>query len=154
MGILQSVLAPFLNFGSIHPDLVVVIVLGWSILKNFTEAVTWAFIGGVILDVLTSPPFGVFTVSFLLTAILINFWHSRLSDSTLLLPILFALPYTMFFNLCNLLFLQVLGYTIAWGSAVRTIIFPAGLMNVAAMALIFPILSWLNQFSRKDDLTI
>lgn len=129
-------------------------ILAWSLLRNFTESLIWAFLGGIVLDILATSPFGIFTVSLLIMATLANFWHERLFRSSFILPVLLALPYSILFNLCGLVFMQLLDYNLNWGSALRNIVFPAGLMNVIAMAFIFPLLSWLNNFIEREGLTI
>jgi rod shape-determining protein MreD len=128
--------------------------LSWSLLQELEEVVVWTFLGGLILDILTTTPFGVFTTSLLVMSVLANFWQGRLSRNAFVLPILLALPYTMGFNLCGLILMRLAGYTIPWGSALGRIVFPAGLMNVVTMALVFPLLFWLSRLTQEEGLTI
>jgi rod shape-determining protein MreD len=58
--LLQTTLSPYMKIGGIHPDLVLLLVIGWSALRGMEEGATWAFIGGISLDILSSAPFGVF----------------------------------------------------------------------------------------------
>lgn len=131
-----------------------VVVLSWSLLRPFDEAIFWALGGGIILDLLAATPFGFFTVSLVIVVALVNFWQDRLSDRALVLPVLLALPYSILFNLCGLIFLRLLGTTIDWQNVPGKIIFPVALMDVGVMAFIFPLLARYNRLERKNHLTI
>lgn len=151
---MQSSLAPFVDFNHVHPEFVTVVVLSWSLTQKLEDALVWILGAGMLLDALTSVPFGAFSVSLLAMAVAANFWRDRLSDRAIILPVLLALPYSIFFNLCALIFLRMFGTPVAWGSALGNVIFPAALMNVGAMAIIFPLLSWINRMGRQQELTI
>jgi len=152
-GILQSVLAPYVNFNQVHPNFVFVLVLVWSFIKDLKEVLLWALWGGFILDMLTDAPFGLFTFSLLMTAVLASFWHNKFFGH-LVLPILLALPYTVIFNLFVLIQLRLSSYPIPWVNVMTQIVFPEAMINLVVMALVLPLLVWLNKFTQKGDLTI
>ncbi|MBI2756101.1 MAG: rod shape-determining protein MreD [Chloroflexi bacterium] len=56
---LQSVLALRLPVGSVRPDLPLVIVLAWAMLRGSNEAAAVGFLAGVLLDSASATPFGV-----------------------------------------------------------------------------------------------
>lgn len=130
------------------------IVLTWSLLRPFDEAIVWALGGGIILDLLTTTPFGFFTLSLVITAAAANFWQGRFSDRALILPILLALPYSILFNLCGLIFLRLMGDMIDWQNVLAKIIFPVALLDVGVMLFIFPLLARYNRLERKNQLSI
>lgn len=150
---LQSALAPYLHFNHVHPNFILVVVLAWSFVKDIKEVFFWAFWGGFMLDMLADVPFGVFTLSLIITAGLANFWQNRYSGH-LLLPILLVLPYTILFNLFVLIYMQWVGYAIDWRSVIIRIVFPEAMINIILMALVLPLLIWFNKFTQKDELTI
>jgi rod shape-determining protein MreD len=152
--ILQSALAPHLAISHIHPELMVLVILTWSLLKDQDEALVWAFVGGIILDLLSGLPFGVSSLSLVLVCLAAGVWHGKSFGNPYLMPVLLALPYTILSNLIVLLYMQLSGYAIAWGSTFVRIVFPAGLINMAAMAVIYPALLRLERLLTKDDLTI
>ena len=57
--LLQSVLGPSLPVVRGRPDLVLVVVLAWSMLRGSGEGALVGFIGGVLLDSATYTPFGI-----------------------------------------------------------------------------------------------
>lgn len=153
-GVIQSALAPTVTINGFQPDWVMVVVLCWSLLRPFEEAILWALGGGVILDLLAATPFGFFTVSLVMVVVMVNFWHDRLSDRALVLPVLLALPYSVLFNLCGLIFLRLMGNPVDWQNVLGKIIFPVALMDVGVMVFIFPLLARFSQLDRKNQLTI
>jgi rod shape-determining protein MreD len=153
-GILQSALAPHLAINHIHPELMVAVILTWSLLKDPAEAVVWAFVGGTILDLLSGLPFGVSGLALVVVSLAAGFWHGKSFGNPWLMPILLILPYTILFNLVILLYMQLSGYAIDWGSTFVRIVFPIGAINVLVMVVIFPALWWLERYVTKGDLTL
>jgi rod shape-determining protein MreD len=60
----QSVLGPSLPFVRGRPDLVLVVVLAWSMLRGAGEGAVVGFLGGMLLDSVTYTPFGINTALF------------------------------------------------------------------------------------------
>jgi rod shape-determining protein MreD len=56
--LLQSELGPNLPFVNGRPDLVLVVILAWSVLRGSGEGAAVGFMGGVLLDSVTYTPFG------------------------------------------------------------------------------------------------
>src|SRR5215469_15656297 len=57
--LLQSVMGPTLPLVRGRPDLVLVVVLAWSMLRGSGEGAFVGFAGGVLLDSVTYTPFGI-----------------------------------------------------------------------------------------------
>lgn len=150
---LQSALAPYVHFNQVHPNFVLVMVLAWSFVKDIKEVFFWAFWGGFILDMLSDMPFGVFTLSLIITAGLANFWQNKYSGR-ILLPVLLTLPYTFLFNLFVLIYIQWVGDAIDWRSVIIRIVFPEAMINIILMALVLPLLIWFNKFTQRGELSI
>jgi len=60
----QSVLGPSLPLVRGRPDLVLVVVLAWSMLRGSGEGAFVGFLGGLLLDSVTYTPFGINTALF------------------------------------------------------------------------------------------
>ena len=144
-GVLQSALAPTLSLQHVQPELVLVVVLAWSLQSEARGATLAALTGGLLLDLLSSAPFGFFTLPLLATALLANFWHDRFAGNAFLLPVALVLPYSLLFNLGGLVFLQLAGRPAPWNVAVVRILFPAALLDLPVMALVFPLLRRLKR---------
>lgn len=144
--LLQATLSPYMKVGGVHPDLVLVLVIGWTILRGIEEGAAWALIGGVSLDVLSGAPFGVFSLTMLLVAVVTSLFHGRLFGSSIVLPLLLTFPLSLAFNGTALIILYLLGHPLALNDAFFFIMVPAAIYNTVVMLLIFPLLYLLNRW--------
>jgi len=74
--ILQTTLVPFLALRGVTFNLVLVLILFWVILKSFREVWWMVILAGLFLDLLSGLPFGLISLSLLITAYLID-WFNR-----------------------------------------------------------------------------
>jgi rod shape-determining protein MreD len=66
--LLQSTLFAQLRLFGAAPDLVLVAVVAWTLLRGTPEGYVWAFAGGLALDLLSGGPFGLSALVLLLIA--------------------------------------------------------------------------------------
>jgi rod shape-determining protein MreD len=66
VAVLEIGLDRFITIGSAHPHPVLVLGVVWTIVVGIDSGIVWAFIGGVVLDVLTGRPFGASSIALLL----------------------------------------------------------------------------------------
>jgi rod shape-determining protein MreD len=144
--LLQTSLSPYIKISGVHPDLVFVLVIGWVTLRGLEEGHRWALLGGLSLDLLSGAPFGVFTVSLLLVALIANLFHGRTLVSSVVLPLSLTFPLSLLFDGLALLFLAFLGWHIVWIDAFFSKLLPVAIFNTMTMMLVFPLLYLLNRF--------
>lgn len=150
---MQVSLAPFVKISGVHPDLVLILVVGWVILRGLGEGMVWALIGGISLDFFSAAPFGVFTLSLVLTAAAANISHGRVFGSSIVLPLSLTFPLSFLFNGFALLLLDLLGRPIIWTDAFFSVLLPAAVFNTAVMVFVFPGLYLLNRFLNPQPLS-
>ncbi|MFZ4813522.1 MAG: rod shape-determining protein MreD [Phototrophicaceae bacterium] len=63
---LQSSFATQLRVFGGSPDLVLMIVVSWAIESELDEALTWAFVGGIVQDLLSAAPLGTSSLGLIL----------------------------------------------------------------------------------------
>ncbi len=143
--LLQVTLAPFIKINGVHPNLVLLLVVGWIILRGFGEGVEWALIGGLCLDLMSGAPFGVFTLTMLLIALASGAVHGRLFGSSIVLPLTLTFPLSLLFDSLALLLLTLGGRPVVWTDAFFAVILPVAIFNTAIMLLVFPLLYILNR---------
>ena len=153
MVLIQVTLSPYMKINGVHPDLVLLLVIGWTVLRGFGDGITWALIAGLCLDFISGAPFGVFTLTMLLVAITANLFHGRTFGSSIVLPLGLAFPLSLLFNATALLLLSLLGRSIIWSDAFYNILFPVAVFNTGVMIIIFPLLYLLNRWLYPQPLT-
>ncbi len=61
--LLQGAVVGLIGIGGAFPNLPVLVAASWAVATGAGEALWWAFIGGLALDVLSAGPLGAFTVA-------------------------------------------------------------------------------------------
>lgn len=74
--LLQATLLVDYRVAGVHPDLVLLAVVGWAALHRLQDGLLWATLGGVSIDLLSAGPFGV-SVLALVAASLVGGWIGR-----------------------------------------------------------------------------
>ena len=151
--LLQVTLAPFVKINGVHPDLVLILVIGWVILRGVGEGLVWALIGGVSLDLVSSGPFGVFTLTMLLVALAASVSHGRVFGSSIVLPLSLTFPLSLLFNGLALFFLALLGRPVVWTEAFVYVLVPVAIFDTVLMVLVFPLLYLLNRALNPQPLS-
>jgi rod shape-determining protein MreD len=153
LALVQSSLGPFVSVAGIHPDWVVVAVIGWTLLRGSREGLLWAIIGGLGLDLLSSGPFGASIVALALTSLLAMLGYGRVFGGYLVLPLSLTFPLSLAYYVIYGLLLSLLKQPIAWLPALSNVILPASLLNIGAMALLFPLLRLLHRRTGREEIS-
>jgi rod shape-determining protein MreD len=147
-------LSPYVKVNGVHPDLVLILVIGWTFLRGLREGVIWALIAGLSLDLTSGAPFGLFTLSMLVVSLATSLFHGRLFGSSIILPLILTFPLSLLFNGLALLLLNLTGRPIIWSDAFSSVLVPVAVFNTVVMLFVFPLLSWLNRWLNPQPLSI
>jgi rod shape-determining protein MreD len=153
LALIQSSLGPFLTIANVRPDLVLVAVIGWTLLRGSKEGVLWAIIGGLCLDLLSSGPFGVITFSLIITSLLARLGYGLVFGGYLTIPLTLTFPLSLAYYLTYTLLLNVLSQPLPWLPALSNVILPASVLNIAAMLLLFPLLRLLHRRTGREEIS-
>jgi rod shape-determining protein MreD len=153
LALIQSSLGPFLTIVDVRPDLVLVAVIGWTLLRGSKEGVLWAIIGGLCLDLLSSGPFGVITVSLIITSLLARLGYGLVFGGYLIIPLTLTFPLSLAYYLTYTLLLNVLSQPLPMLPALSSVILPASVLNIAAMLLLFPLLHLLHRRTGREEIS-
>ena len=76
--LIQVSFLPHLTFLSVAPNLVLAILIIWSLSRPPEQSMVWALLAGIFLDLFTHSSFGIFTVLFVSIAFLVSFIQQNL----------------------------------------------------------------------------
>jgi rod shape-determining protein MreD len=148
--LLQSSLAPHLSVIGVKPGIVLTLVVSWSAIRGASEGVTWGFIGGLALDLLSGAPVGLSALTLMMVGFLTNLGETNLFKSSLVLPLFAVFVASVLSDAVQLVLLQGLGWNLPWWEAMASVAVPAAILNAVIMPIIYLPLPWLNRRARTE----
>ena len=141
---LQSSLLAELRIQGGQPDLVLLIVVSWSLLSRDVEGLAWAFVGGLFLDLFSGAPLGVSAVGLLLAAFVTGLGKGQITRDNLVLPLVMIVAGTAIYHVVTLVLLVAVGlHPPTWSDSLSYVTLPSGLLNLALVLPAFRLLGLL-----------
>lgn len=125
------------------PDLLLVGVVCWSLVRGVRAGLLWSFGGGLGIDLIAGAPLGLTALTLLPTAWIGNLGRARVFGSHALLPILLVALATPLRGWFMLLIQQTRGTQINWISSTLRVIGPELVLNALLTVAIYPTMRWL-----------
>ena len=135
--LLQSVIGPTLPLVRGRPDLVLVVVLAWSMLRGSGEGAFVGFLGGVLLDSVTYTPFGITAALLGLLGYLTGLPEVNVYRGNLPYFLGTAAVATLVFHTLYFLVLQALGTSMPPIYRTYAMAVPAAILNALLLAPTF-----------------
>jgi rod shape-determining protein MreD len=137
LALLQSTVMPKITLLGVHPDLLLMAVTSWSLLRGSEEGMLWALIGGISLDLFSGAPFGIYSLALLLIGFAAGLGQRNMLRIDILAPILVIPLSTLVYLLLVMALLSVLGWEVEWGTRLRAVVLPSVLVNSLSMPLVY-----------------
>jgi len=150
--VLQTTVMPRLALWGVKPDLMLLVVVSWSLLRGAREGAAWALGGGLLLDLLSGGPFGAATMSLMLSSLVAGLGELNLFRGSLWLPLAAGVLASAVYNVAFLLILQVLGRPVMWGAGLLLVALPATALNALATYPTYWSVRWLHRRTRPQTL--
>jgi rod shape-determining protein MreD len=136
----------------VKPDLVLLMVISWSLLRGAQEGVIWALVGGMGLDLLSGAPFGTSTVPLVIISLLAGLGELSVFRTRIALPLIATLIATLAYDLFFLLLLYAEGRSIAWADSLIKVVLPSTLFNVLLSPFVYKALYWLHRKTGREEM--
>jgi len=154
VAVIQSTLLPRLAVTAVHPDLMLLVVVAWGLLKGNPDVLVWGFIGGLSLDLFSGLPLGAGTLPMLVVAGLAGVGAVGVSGRHFAVPLTGAFLATFAYYGISVLVLNALGRPLPLATFVLQTVLPASLLNVLTMILVFPLMRGLHRLTVRGRLEI
>lgn len=139
VALLQATIVPHLALWGVFPDLPVVVVACWGLLRGAREGLVWGFVAGVAVDLLSGAPFGAATLSLMLVGTLSGLGSAAVSRAFAILPAVAVFLATIVYDIVFLAIVQMTGGNVPWPDMLLRIVLPSAALN----ALLTPVFLWL-----------
>lgn len=135
--IVQTSLVPALQVGPATPQLVLVWVLCWAVIRGRGEALPWAIGGGLILDLVSQMPPGAHLLALSAVTFLADLGHRVMQGSTALFAAAAVFAGSLLYGLILLAVLAVTGRHPDIATATVLGVMPGALYNLAVLIPVF-----------------
>jgi len=152
MALTQTTLSPRLAILGVQPNLMLLVVLCWSLLRGAKEGMLWAFGGGVLLDMLSAAPFGTWTLSLVLVSFFSGLGEVAIFRASLSPPLVVGFFGSLLHDVAFLTILQLMGRGVDWPTSLWRLVFPAAALNMALMPVVYLLLRWLDRRTKEAEL--
>jgi rod shape-determining protein MreD len=148
-GLTQTSVMPQLSLWGLTPDLLLLVVVSWGLLRGLEEVVPLALAGGLLLDLLSGGPFGVATVSLTVATTVTSLSQLRIPRESAWLPLFGAGLGTVLYDGLYWTILRLTGRDIPWSLALLQVVLPSLAWNCLLMYVVY---GWLRRLHRRAAL--
>ncbi len=154
VALVQVSTLPAFAVGSVVPDLMLVIVVSWALLRGLRSALAWALVGGLCLDLIAGSPFGMYTLGLLVAAVVAGSGGNTLYRGSLLLPLAMLVLATLARSGVHLAVLLVTGHTLPTTDTLLRLTLLELAYNTVLLLIIYPLLAMLNQATGQERIPL
>jgi rod shape-determining protein MreD len=144
----QATLIARVRFLEASPNLLLIAVVAWSLLRGVDEGILWGLIGGLLFDLITGLPLGASSLALMTICFLTGKWEGRLFQGNLFLPAIAVALATPVYGLVILASKQLAGAPVSWTAAFVSVVLPELLLNVAGVSVVYPLLRLIARHMR------
>lgn len=128
---IQSSFVPQIRVLGGGPDLVLLIVLAWSVYSELDESLTWAVVGGILQDLMSAAPTGASALGLVLIVFIVYLLNSQLYHVGLLSLLVLAVVGTVIKETMFAFVLSLVGMGSDYFSMFSYVIAPSAVYNGA-----------------------
>lgn len=145
IALLQTSTMPSLSLSGVMPDLMLLVVTSWSLLRGTWWGLLCALGGGLFLDLLSGGPFGVATAALVLSSVVIGMGELNVVRESRWLPLVASILATAVYDLAYWVLLQVTGRSLHTVYTLLKVLGPGLMLNALFMYPTYWVLRWLSQ---------
>lgn len=154
VAMVQTTLLSRITLLGAPPNLMLLVVLVWTLVRGMDEGAVWAFVGGLMLDLLSGGPLGSMALALLAAASLAGQSVGEEVGSQAVRLVILTVLGAMAYHLVLLIILNWSGHVADWGFALIQIAGPSVLLNAVLAPLLLPPLTWVERATREEGLAL
>jgi rod shape-determining protein MreD len=137
-----------------QPNLLLLLVLLWSLVRGVDEGLMWAFFGGLILDITSGGPFATTAIALLAAAYVAGQSLAEQVGSLAVRAMILTVLGTATYHLALLLVLSWTGHTVDWAFALTAVTVPSVVLNGVLAPIVVQPLNWLERATRREGVAL
>lgn len=144
--IFQATFVPQVRILGGGPDLVFLLVLSWSINTTLEESVTWAFVGGILQDMMSAAPLGVSSIGLVLLVFGVNGLSRQLYRIGIFLLIGLVAVGSLLTQIVYMIVISLVGFQVRPLEDLAYVVLPTVAYN---LVLILPVYWFVRRIQRS-----
>ncbi len=142
-----------LQIGGFRLDLVLLVVVSWSLTRGTREGMYWGFIGGGLVGLFSVVPLGTHMLAMTLAGFVAGVGEQNVFRQNPLLSLGITVVATATYYFTSMLLLHLLGWNIAWMQTSLTVVLPITLFNVLAVPVVYRLMQPLRRLTGPPELS-
>jgi rod shape-determining protein MreD len=152
VALFQATALPALKVLGVKPELMLLTVLAWSLVRGVEEGLFWAFVGGLMLDLFSGGPLGASALALLVVSFLSGLTEGSVTRTGFLMPMVMALLGTLLYQVVFLLVVQIARGSVPWADSLFQVTLPSLVVNALLMPVVFYALAWLDRKTGRKEI--
>jgi rod shape-determining protein MreD len=136
--LVQATLVSRVRFMGACPNLLLVVVVSWALLRGVLPALPIAFASGLFFDLLVGLPLGASSLGLMATTLLAGLGTRRVFSSNVIWPALLVALATPIYAFIVLMALQMAGTTVDWAEVGLQVVAPELVLNLLMTFVVYP----------------
>lgn len=135
VGLLQATLVSRVAIWGVFPDLPLLVVVSWGLLRGSRQGLLWGFVAGIMVDLFSGAPFGAATVPLMAVGFMAGLGENVVFRNVFLLLLTMFLA-TVVYDLVFLFMVQIsgsplqgTGQRVEWSASLVRVIGPSAILN-------------------------
>lgn len=153
VSLLQSTLSPRIQVGSVWPDFLLLAVMSWALLRRTDEALGWAFVGGLLIDLTSGGPFGASAIGLMVVVLIAGATVASVFRDRTIMPIVAAFIGTLAFHAVYLAAMLLFGYRVDGPDALIRVVIPSAVYNAVLSWFVFRLMAGIDRRIRPKTLS-
>lgn len=147
--LIEASVLPMFRIQGLQPNLTLVLLMAWLIIRGAEEAYVLIPIGGVFLGLVDGALMGTALLAMAPVAILQEIRGAQLNERGLIMAVTFTAVMSLVYNYTYLLVFTLQGEAGSWVEATTRVVLPTTFLNVAVLLPLYLVFSLLNQPRRR-----
>jgi rod shape-determining protein MreD len=152
--LIQTTLLSRISLLGAQPNLLLLIVLLWSLVRGVDEGLVWAFLGGLMLDLTSGGPLAGTAVALLAAAYVAGQSLAEQVGSQAVRSMILTVLGVATYHLALLIVLTWTGHTVDWAFSLTRVAVPSVVLNGLLAPFVVQPLNWLERATRREGLAV
>ncbi len=137
LAVLHVSVMPYVEILGVTPDLVLVFVAAWAVVRGHEEAAIVAPLAGVIKDLATSDPLGMSILALTPIVLMAAATRIRVVDTEFLPTIAVVALGSLGYGIISMIVLAGTGQSVGWSDSIVRVVLPGCLVNALFTPLVY-----------------